>query len=74
MCHGSQYHDYNNTEDLLKSESVHTHFLHSISNSTVLNALIIGTGYLMTKLHHVVSYDVEYIAFSSSNNRYKEVH
>ncbi len=62
--------------------SIHSHFVHLISNSTVdhfdidsINALIFCTGCLMAKLHlihHWISYDVEYIAFSSSNNRYKK--
>ena len=57
--------------------SIHSHCVHSNSNSTVdhfdidsINALIFCTGYLMTKLHLIryrISYDVDYIVFSISD-------
>ncbi len=62
--------------------SIHSHFVHSISNSRVdnfdidsFNLLIFCAGCLMTKFHlirHWISYDVEYDTVSSSNNRYKK--
>ena len=55
--------------------SIHTHFVRSISNSSInhihidlINALIFCIGCVMTKLHHIwhhISYGVKYITFLS---------